>query len=82
MSAGTASRVRTVLKAKRSSPASNCIAKRLAFLVALVSPATALCDGGSRLTRRVVEGFFTCSTRMAFGHGGDCFSDVIRRGTE
>ena len=52
-------------KRSQSSPTSDSTAKRLARLVAL-----------SRLTRGVVGGSFTLSTRIAFGHGCDSPSYV------
>ena len=58
MSAGPASRLRTLLKTQESSPTSNSTAKRLAHLVAL-----------TWLTRGAVGGFFTRRTRIVFRHG-------------
>ena len=71
MNAGTASRLRTLLKAKQSLPTSNRTSKRPSPPRGAARLAIARSDGRSRLTKDVVGGFFTLNIRIVFGHGCD-----------
>ena len=71
LNAGTASRLRTLLKAKQSLPTSNRTSKRPSPPRGAARLAIARSDGRSRLTKDVVGGFFTLNIRIVFGHGCD-----------